>query len=229
MLHSRMLSLAGVVAVATGLAGCAYNDDPYGPNNYPVSDVNPNPAGVALVDNPPATTYYAPATTTYVTPGTTTYVAPAGTTYVAPAATYVAPGTAVVTAAPNTYVVPGSNYVVPAVEYGRVTDVALLSPGTRASGNAAAGAVVGGVVGGALGNQVGHGAGRAAATILGAVTGAAVGSNLASRPSYNYAGPVYRVWVRTDSGVMRTYDVGAYTNLHRGDRVRIDNGAIFVG
>jgi hypothetical protein len=40
---------------------------------------------------------------------------------------------------------------------------------------------------------------------------------------------VYRVWIATDSGVMRTYDVGAYTTLRPGDRVRIDNGQIYLG
>lgn len=227
MRHSRLLALAGAVAMATGLAACATNEDPYGPNNYPVSDINANPAGTAIVDRPATTAYAAPGTvTTYVAPGaTTTYVAPNGTTttYVAPAGTtaYVAPGTTTVTQA--------QTYVVPSVEYGRVTNVALVSPGTRASGaNAAAGTIVGGVVGGALGNTIGHGAGRAAATVLGAVTGAAVGNNLASRSYNNYAGPVYRVWVATDSGVMRTYDVSS-TNLRPGDRVRIDNGVIYTG
>lgn len=215
MRHSRVLMLAGAVAMATGLAACATNEDPYGPNNYPVSNINANPAGTAYVEPPPATAYAAPGTvTTYVAPGTT-YVAPAGTT------AYVVPGTTTVTQS--------QTYVVPSVEYGRVTNVALVSSGTRASGaNAAAGTIVGGVIGGALGNTIGHGAGRAAATVLGAVTGAAVGNNIASRPYNTYAGPVYRVWVATDSGVMRTYDVGA-TNLRPGDRVRIDNGAIYTG
>src|SRR5438105_10053524 len=167
MQHSRTL---GAVALAVGLAACGTND-PYGPNNYPVSDITANPAGVSMVG--PTTTYVAPgSTTTYVVPGGSTVVSPGGT-----------------------YVVPGSTYAVPAVEYGRVTNVALVNPGTRASGNSAGGAVVGGVVGGLLGNTVGGGAGRIAATILGAGVGAAVGSNIASRPTYNnYAGPVYRVW-----------------------------------
>lgn len=213
MRHSRMLARAGVVALAAGLAACAYNEDPYGPNNYPVSDINPNPAGTALVA--PTPTYVAPGVTTYVAPGTTTYVAPAGTT------TYVTPGT--------TTVVPAQTYAVPSVEYGRVTNVAVVSSGTRASGaNAVAGTLIGGVVGGALGNTVGGGSGRVAATILGAIGGAAVGNTLATRPYNNYAGPVYRVWVATDSGVMRTYDVTS-TNLRPGDRVRIDNGVIYMG
>jgi len=214
MNYSRVLSLAGTVAVAASLAACAYTD-PYGPNNYPVSDINPNPAGTALVEPATTPTYVAPGVTTYVAPGTTTYVAPAGTTtYIAPAGTTVVPATQTV--------------AVPSVEYGRVTNVALVQSGTRASGNAAAGTVVGGVVGGVLGNTIGHGAGRAAATVLGAVAGAAVGNNLAARSYSNYAGAVYRVWVQTDSGFMRTYDVTA-TNLRPGDRVRIDNGVIYMG
>lgn len=204
MKNTKVISLAGAVALAMGLAACG-TTDPYGPNNYPVSSINPNP-GYTTADT----------TTTYVQPGsTTTYVVPAGSTVVAQG---------------GTYVVPGTQYAVPAVEFGRVTNVQMISSGTRASGNSAGGAVVGGVVGGLLGNTVGGGAGRIAATILGAGVGAAVGSNLASRPTYgNYAGSVYRVWVQTDSGVMRTYDVGNYANLRPGDRVRIDNGNIYIG
>jgi len=48
------------------------------------------------------------------------------------------------------------------VEYGRVTNVSLVSAGGR-PGNAAAGTALGAVAGGLLGNQIGHGAGRAAA------------------------------------------------------------------
>ena len=201
MRYNRTWSIAGAVALAAGLAACASND-PYGPNNYPVSDINPNPGGVALAPGNPATGGY--------------YAAP-GTTYVAPA--------------PGTYVVPGSNVAVPSVEYGRVTNVALISNGTRASGSTGAGTVIGGVAGGLLGNTIGGGAGRIAATILGAFAGAAVGNNIENHnyPHYAYAGPVYRVWIQTDSGVMRTYDVGANTNLRPGDRVRVDNGRIYLG
>ena len=201
MKYNRTLSLVGAVPLAAGLAACASND-PYGPNNYPVSDINSNPAGVALAPGNPATGgYYAQG----------------------PAPTYAAPG--------GTYVMPGTNYAVPAVEYSRVTNVALLSRGTRASGNTGAGTVIGGVAGGLLGNTIGGGAGRIAATILGAVAGAAVGNNIENHnnPRYAYAGPVYRVWIQTDSGVMRTYDVGANTDLRPGDRVRIDNGRIYMG
>jgi len=213
MSYRRMLSLAGTVTLVAGLAACA-SSDPYGPNNYPVSDINPNPAGTAFVEPSTTTTYVAPGTT-YVAPGTTTYVAPAGST------TYVTPGG-------TTTVVPAQAYAAPSIEYGRVTNVAMVSSGTRSSGNTAAGTVIGGVVGGVLGNTIGHGAGRAAATVLGAAAGAAVGNNVASHQYANYAGPVYRVWVQTDAGLMRTYDVTA-TNLRPGDRVRIDNGVIYMG
>jgi outer membrane lipoprotein SlyB len=177
---TRFFSLASAAALTAGLAGCAYNSDPYGPNNYPVSSVNPNPGGVA----------YAPGAPT----GSPTYVAPQGV-----------------------------------VEYGRVTNVALVSNGTSASGNTGAGTVIGGVVGGVLGNQIGHGAGRAAATILGAVGGAAVGNSLENRNrQYATNGPVYRVWVQTDSGATRTYDVASTGDLRPGDRVRIENGVIYL-
>lgn len=215
MLRHSTMKLAGAVAIAASLAACG-TTDPYGPNNYPVSSINANPSGTAYVAQP-TTTYVAPGTTTYVAPGTTTYVAP-GTTVVAPAgstATYIAPGTTV---------------AVPSVEYGRVTNVQLLQPATRASGaNAVGGTLIGGVVGGLLGNGIGAGAGRAAATAIGAIIGAGVGQHLATRPYNNYAQAVYRVWVQTDSGVMRTYDVAANSDLRPGDRVRIDNGVIYQG
>ena len=56
-----------------------------------------------------------------------------------------------------------------------------------------------------------------------------MGQHLATRPYTQYAGAVYRVWVQTDSGILRTYDVGTYTDLRPGDRVRIENGTVYVG
>lgn len=118
------------------------------------------------------------------------------------------------------------------VEYGRVTNVSLISQGTTTSGsgNTTAGTVIGAVAGGLLGNQIGGGSGRAAATILGAVGGGIVGNRIAANqnPTYNTAGPVYRVSVQTDQGQMRTYDVSATGDLRPGDRVRIENGVIYL-
>lgn len=116
------------------------------------------------------------------------------------------------------------------VEYGRVTNVSLIRPATGASsGNSTAGTVLGAVVGGALGNQIGSGTGRAAATILGAVGGAALGNRIGGgAPNYATTEPVYRVTVQTDQGYMRTYDVSATGDLRPGDRVRIENGVIYL-
>jgi outer membrane lipoprotein SlyB len=167
---SRLLAITSTVALAAGLTACAAYD-PYGPNNYPVSQTPP--------------------------------------------ATY-----------PGTY--PAQQV---GVEYGRVTNVALLRPATGATtGTNPAGTVLGAVVGGALGNQIGSGSGRAAATILGAVGGAVVGNRITGggQPTYNTAGPVYRISVQTDQGHMRTYDVSATGDLRPGDRVRIENGVIYL-
>ena len=143
---------------------------------------------------------------------------------------------------PNNYPVSsyGTTTVVPApvmqqagyVEYGRITNVSLVSSGGTVSGpNTTAGTVVGAVVGGALGSTIGGGSGRAVATVLGALGGAAVGNRLASNDSrqYNTAGPVYRVTVFTDQGFDRQYDVSASADLRVGDRVRIENGMIYQG
>jgi outer membrane lipoprotein SlyB len=127
----------------------------------------------------------------------------------------------------GTYQNPQAGYV----EYGRITNVALISSGNRSNGNSAAGTVLGAVAGGLLGNQIGHGGGRAAATILGAVGGGALGNRIAGggTPAYaNEGRPVYRVSVQTDSGQLRTYDVSATGDLRPGDRVRIENGVIYL-
>ena len=115
------------------------------------------------------------------------------------------------------------------VEYGRITDVSLISGTAAPRGNSIAGAAIGAIIGGVLGNQVGGGSGRTAATVLGAAGGAVVGNQIAKNRDGSYAtsGPVYRITVQTDNGSMRTYDVSATGDLRRGDRVRIENGVIY--
>ena len=173
----RLVAAASAVSLSALLAACG-TPEPYGPNNYPVSQATP------------------------------------GTTY------------------PSTY--PYGTYPnqpVAAVEYGRVTNVTMISSGSGpATRRSEAGGVVGAIVGGLLGNQIGHGSGRAAATVLGAAGGAVLGSNIGRQtaPQYNSAYPVYRVTVQTDQGLMRTYDVNATGDLRPGDRVRIENGVIYL-
>ena len=127
-----------------------------------------------------------------------------------------------------------SNAPVAAVEYGRVTDVRLVSGTPVASASSTrtgVGTVLGAVVGGLLGNQIGGGTGRAAATVLGAVGGGIAGNRIAQNTApNNYAttNPVYQVTVQTDQGVMRAYDVSATGDLRIGDRVRIENGVIYL-
>jgi outer membrane lipoprotein SlyB len=167
---TRLMALTSSVALAAGLAACAPYD-PYGPNNYPVSQTPP--------------------------------------------ATY-----------PGAY--PAQQV---GVEYGRVTSVSLIRPATAAAPVSPAGTVIGAVVGGALGNQVGSGGGRAAATILGAVGGAYAGNRIAgggAPGNYPTTSAIHRVTVQTDQGQMRTYDVSATGDLRPGDRVRIENGVIYL-
>ena len=187
----RILSLAAATAMAGALTACAVGD-PYGMNNYPVSQPS-YPVSQPYPVAQPAPSY--------------------------PYGTY-----------------PAQQQPM-AVEYGRITNVALIRPATAQapaqSPNNTAGTLLGAVVGGALGNQVGHGGGRAAATILGAVGGAVVGNRVtgggAPAPAYaNASGPVYRVSVQTDSGQFRTYDVSTSGDLRPGDRVRIENGVIYL-
>ena len=125
----------------------------------------------------------------------------------------------------------GYNQPMAGTEYGRVTDVRLVSGPAAPRGNHVAGTAIGAIIGGVLGNQIGGGSGRAAATVLGAVGGAVAGNKIAENQQNTYAGnpnqTVYRISVQTDTGQMRTYDVNATGDLQPGDRVRIDNGVIY--
>jgi len=122
---------------------------------------------------------------------------------------------------------------VAAVEYGRVTNVSLVSGTPIASstqGRNLAGTAIGAIVGGLLGSQVGGGSGRTAATVLGAVGGGVVGNRIAQNGAPGTVAttnPVYRVEVQTDQGYVRTYDVSATGDLRIGDRVRVENGVIY--
>jgi outer membrane lipoprotein SlyB len=144
---------------------------------------------------------------------------------------------------PNNYPVSGVTPVttttypvqtVSSVEFGRITNVSLVS-GTPIAGAPSArtgvGTVLGAIVGGALGSQIGGGSGRTAATVLGAVGGAVAGNRIAQNtaPTYAPSAAVYRVSVQTDQGALRTYDVSANSDLRVGDRVRIENGVIYLG
>lgn len=159
--HARFASLACAAVAAAALTACG-TSEPYGPNNYPVSQ------------------------------------APAASTY--PYETR-------------------SHYV----EYGRVTNIQVLHPGST-PGSGMAGTVIGGVAGAAVGSQIGGGSGRVAATILGAIGGAVLGNRIDK--GRDDANAVHRITLQTDQGAWRTYDVGP-TNLSIGERVRIENGQLF--
>ena len=105
-----------------------------------------------------------------------------------------------------------------AVQYGNVSNIEVVSSGTRGAG----GAVLGAVIGAVIGNQIGRGTGRAAATGLGAVGGAVIGNNLQKRNETD----VYRVSVRWDSGNMGQFDYHSIEDLRVGDRVRVDGGQL---
>jgi outer membrane lipoprotein SlyB len=108
------------------------------------------------------------------------------------------------------------------LEYGRVTNIEFFQTAPT-SGINVPGAIVGGVAGAVVGNAVSGG--RDAATVLGGAAGAAIGSQV-NKPA-TVGSSVYRVTIRTDNGVHRTYDVPATGDLRVGDRVRVENGVIY--
>jgi outer membrane lipoprotein SlyB len=89
------------------------------------------------------------------------------------------------------------------------------------------GAIVGGVAGGLIGHQIGSGRGNTAATIAGAVGGALLGNEVERQQRVE--GERYRVTVRLDSGGVVTVDQSDPLALRVGDRVRVENGRVYLG
>lgn len=86
------------------------------------------------------------------------------------------------------------------------------------------GAIGGALVGGALGSLVGGGTGQTIATTVGAVGGAMAGSSVAGKAA---AETVWVVNIRFDDGIDRTVTVSQRPNYRPGDKVRVENGAVF--
>ena len=107
--------------------------------------------------------------------------------------------------------------------YGVVTDIDLVSSGSRTSGG---GAVLGAVIGGVIGHQVGSGRGNDVATGLGAVGGAVAGNNIEKRRRSE--SEVYRVTVRLHNGDRVHYDYDDIGDLQVGDKVRVENDQLYV-
>jgi outer membrane lipoprotein SlyB len=88
------------------------------------------------------------------------------------------------------------------------------------------GAILGGVTGGIIGHQIGSGRGNTAATIAGAVGGALVGNEI--EREQRVEGDRYRVTVRLDSGGILATDQSDRIALRVGDRVRVENGHVYL-
>jgi outer membrane lipoprotein SlyB len=89
------------------------------------------------------------------------------------------------------------------------------------------GAILGGVAGGIIGHQIGSGRGNTAATIAGAVGGALLGNEIERQQRVE--GGRYRVAVRLDSGGVVTVEQSEPIALRVGDRVRVEDGRVYLG
>lgn len=87
------------------------------------------------------------------------------------------------------------------------------------------GTVAGGVIGGVLGNQVGGGTGRTVATVGGAAAGAYVGHQL--EKGKTGTGNAYKFTIHMNDGSYQTFTQSTAGNFKVGDRVRIENGALY--
>jgi outer membrane lipoprotein SlyB len=112
---------------------------------------------------------------------------------------------AVVPSATPATVVPGAVAVapVPAVEHGRVTNIEYFAAGTATSRINVPAAVV---------------AGRNGTAVLGGPPAVVTTTTAAS----------YRITIQTDAGVYCTYDVPSAGDIRVGDRVRVENGVIYL-
>jgi outer membrane lipoprotein SlyB len=86
-----------------------------------------------------------------------------------------------------------------------------------------AGAIGGALVGGLLGSQVGGGTGQVIAATTGSVIGSAVGGSAAAKASSKL---VWKVSVRFEDGIDRSFSVDQRPDYRPGDRVVVSNGNI---
>jgi outer membrane lipoprotein SlyB len=119
---------------------------------------------------------------------------------------------------------PAQTSPVNAVEYGRVSNIEVVQTPQQAQGSGL-GAILGGVAGAVVGRQIGGGTGRDLATIAGAVGGALAGNEIEKSGNARVV-QTYRATVRLDSGSARAYELSSASDLHIGDRVRIQNGQL---
>jgi outer membrane lipoprotein SlyB len=117
---------------------------------------------------------------------------------------------------------PTSPVVVAAVcrECAVVEEVRTIEKAGQASG---VGAVGGAVVGGILGHQVGSGRGKDLATVLGALGGGLGGNQIEKTVKKETE---YQIVVRYDDGSKGLFTQATPPSWHRGDRVKVINGAI---
>lgn len=106
-------------------------------------------------------------------------------------------------------------------QYGRVSDIEVLTLESRPSGG---GAVLGAVLGGVLGHQVGRGRGRDLATGIGVVGGAMAGNRVEKNNGHD--SDIYRITVKFENGSRQQFDYEDINDLRVGDRVKVESGQI---
>lgn len=101
-----------------------------------------------------------------------------------------------------------------------IEDVRVVEKAGQGSG---VGAVGGAVVGGILGHQVGSGRGKDLATVLGALGGGFGGNQIEKTVKTEKQ---YQIVVRYDNGTQGLFTQGTPPGWHKGDKVKVINGAI---
>lgn len=127
----------------------------------------------------------------------------------------------------NTGVLAGSSS--PYNGYGQVTNVQMVQANRGGTGQVGKGALIGGVAGGVIGNRIGDKQDeQTLGTIAGTAAGALIGHLIEQHAYGRYHGkPIYRVTVRGNDGVSRSYDYPQNPNVQVGERVQIHGAQLY--
>lgn len=127
----------------------------------------------------------------------------------------------------NTGVVAGTNS--PYNGYGQITNVQMVQANRGGTTQVGKGALIGGLAGGAIGNRIGDKKDKETlGTIAGTAAGALIG-HLIEQHAYGryYGKPIYRVTVRGNDGIYRSYDYPQNPNVRTGERVQIQGTKLY--
>lgn len=113
--------------------------------------------------------------------------------------------------------------------FGHITNVQMVQANSGGTTQVGKGALIGGLAGGVIGNRIGDKKDeQTAGALAGAAIGALIGHVIEQQAYGRYYGkPVYRVTVRGNDGIHRSYDYPQNPNVRIGERVQIQGTKLY--